>query len=167
MNNKSTKNFLFCCIYRHPRSDINTLILHFSTILQQLTNKQVFIMGDFTSNSLNYDSHTPIFDFMNTLFSNNFVPCIIHPTIISNNSATIIKNCQATYFSSASRDRQSIFSERNIPKLIVAKVVPVFKQGNQEIRSNFRPISLLPIFSKIFEKLVYKEGFTHLLLPIK
>ena len=92
VKNRSTKNFLFCCLYRHPRSDINTLILHFNTILPQLTNKQVFIMGDFNINSLNYDSHTPTFDFMNTLFSNNFLPCITHPTRISNNSATIIDN---------------------------------------------------------------------------
>jgi len=49
-------------------------------------------MGDFNINSLNYDSHTPTFDFMNTLFSNNFLPCITLPTGISNNSATIIDN---------------------------------------------------------------------------
>ena len=83
---------LFCCIYRHPRSDMNTLTLHFNIILPLLTNKQAFIMGDFNLNSLNYDSHTPTFDFMNILFSNNFLPYITRPTRISNNSATIIDN---------------------------------------------------------------------------
>ena len=92
VKNTNTKNFLFCCIYRHPRSDINTLILHFNTILPQVINKQVFIIGDFNINSLNYDSHTPKFDFMNTLLSYNFLPCIAHPTRISNNSATVIDN---------------------------------------------------------------------------
>ena len=50
--------------------------------------------------------------------------------------------------------------------LKVAKVVPVFEKGDPEIRSNYKAISLLPIFSRMFEKLVYK-GFTHLLLAIK
>ena len=71
---------------------MNTLTLHFNIILPLLTNKQAFIMGDFNLNSLNYDSHTPTFDFMNILFSNNFLPYITRPTRISNNSATIIDN---------------------------------------------------------------------------
>ena len=49
-------------------------------------------MGDFNINLLNYDSHTPTFDFMNILLSNNCLPCITLPTRISNNSATIIDN---------------------------------------------------------------------------
>lgn len=36
----------------------------------------------------------------------------------------------------------------------IAKVIPLFKSGSHELVSNFRPISLLPIFSKIFEKIV-------------
>ena len=49
-------------------------------------------MGDFNSNSLNYDSHAPTFDLMNILLSNSFLPCIALPTRISNSSATIIDN---------------------------------------------------------------------------
>ena len=45
-------------------------------------------------------------------------------------------------------------------KLKVAKVVPVFKRGDSEIWSNYRQISLLPIFSKIFEKLVNKRLYS-------
>ena len=39
-------------------------------------------------------------------------------------------------------------------KMKIAKVVPVFKNGSPEIMSNYRPISVLSVFSKIFEKCI-------------
>src|SRR5207247_11074948 len=36
----------------------------------------------------------------------------------------------------------------------VAKVFPLFKNGNRKLISNYRPISLLNAFSKIVEKLM-------------
>ena len=47
-------------------------------------------------------------------------------------------------------------------KLKIAKVITQFKKGNPELSSNYRPISLLPIFSKIFEKLMYRRLFRFL-----
>ena len=37
----------------------------------------------------------------------------------------------------------------------VARVAPIFKNGEQTDRSNYRPISVLPFLSRVFEKLVY------------
>ena len=37
-------------------------------------------------------------------------------------------------------------------KLKIAKVVPIFKRGLASMTSNYRPISLLSVFSKLFEK---------------
>ena len=44
----------------------------------------------------------------------------------------------------------------------VAKVLPLFKSGDQTLLSNYRPISLLPSFSKIFERLVYNRLISYL-----
>ena len=41
-----------------------------------------------------------------------------------------------------------------------AKAVLVHKKGNKQSLRNCRPISLLPICSKIFEHLIYNEMFT-------
>ena len=41
-------------------------------------------------------------------------------------------------------------------------VTPVHKKGSKQILTNYRPISLLPIFGKIFEKLIYENLYRYL-----
>ena len=43
-----------------------------------------------------------------------------------------------------------------------AQVVPLFKSGAQEKCGNYRPISLLPNLSKIFEKAMYNHLYSFL-----
>ena len=43
-----------------------------------------------------------------------------------------------------------------------ANVVPVHKKNEKNIKSNYRPISLLPIFGKVLEKLIYDSLYSHL-----
>jgi len=47
-------------------------------------------------------------------------------------------------------------------KLKLAKVTSVFKKGSRQDKDNYRPISVLSIFSKIFEKAMYKRLYTYL-----
>ena len=42
-------------------------------------------------------------------------------------------------------------------KLKLAKVIPIFKSGDDFDPNNYRPISLLSVFNRIFEKLMYKR----------
>ena len=45
-----------------------------------------------------------------------------------------------------------------VPKeLKIAKVIPIFKSGNASSFNNYRPISILPVFSKILEKVIAKK----------
>ena len=43
-----------------------------------------------------------------------------------------------------------------------ANVVPVHKKNEKNLKGNYRPISLLPIFGKILEKLIYNSLYSHL-----
>ena len=42
-------------------------------------------------------------------------------------------------------------------ELKVAKVIPLFKSNDPMVFSNYRPASVLPLFSKIFERLMYNR----------
>jgi len=47
-------------------------------------------------------------------------------------------------------------------KLKLAKVIPIFKKGDTYLPSNYRPISLVSIFSKLLEKIMYKRLYSYL-----
>ena len=47
--------------------------------------------------------------------------------------------------------------------LKVAKVIPLHKGGSTQDMNNLRPISLLSIFDKIFEKIMHKKLYDFLL----
>ena len=49
------------------------------------------------------------------------------------------------------------------PQLLkLSRITPVYKKGNKELIENYRPISTLPIFGKIFEKIIYNRIYTFL-----
>ena len=54
--------------------------------------------------------------------------------------------------------KKGIFPE----KLKEALVTPIFKKGAKDLVNNYRPISVLNVFSKIFEKVMYKRLVSYL-----
>ena len=51
----------------------------------------------------------------------------------------------------------SLESGTSPDKLKIAKVTPTHKKGDLRDVSNYRPISVLPLFSKLLENLMYKR----------
>ena len=47
--------------------------------------------------------------------------------------------------------------------LILTSVVPVHKKGDKQCLKNHRPVSLLPVCGKIFERLIFNEMFGFLI----
>ncbi|XP_065683499.1 uncharacterized protein LOC136096317 [Hydra vulgaris] len=53
--------------------------------------------------------------------------------------------------------KQGIFPEQ----LKIAKVTPIYKDGDQSQITNYRPISVLSVFSKILERIMYNRIYKH------
>ena len=56
----------------------------------------------------------------------------------------------------------SIFSGSFPDSWKIARVAPIFKGGQRDDRSNYRPISVLPVVSRLFEKLIYDQLYHYL-----
>ena len=54
--------------------------------------------------------------------------------------------------------QQGIFPD----SLEIAKVTPMFKSSDKNNVSNYRPISILPVFSKVLERIMYNRVYNHL-----
>ena len=86
-------------------------------------------------------------------------------TVISmlNNSAAghdgvpafIMKQCINEYITPLTHLINLSINEGIFPdELKIAKVIPIYKSDNQQSINNYRPISVLPFFSKIFERVI-------------
>ena len=126
-DNKQDKDFLLCCVYRHPSSNVDNLTFHFQNLLSKISsNKLVFIMGDFNINILDYASHTPIGDLVNNIFSYSLLPCNHHPTRVIEYSASVIDNIY-TYATNATITSGNILMQitGQFPQFFILKNAPI------------------------------------------
>ena len=112
-------------------------------------------------------------DIISTL--SNFEPCT--PTEVSNLLENLkktkqSKNCIPIKLVISNRDLICTFicnlincsmSQGVFPQsLKLGKILPIHKRGDSRTPANFRPISLLPYLSKVFEKVVFYRLLNHL-----
>ena len=53
--------------------------------------------------------------------------------------------------------------KREFPALWkTVRVLPIFKEGDNNAKENYRQISVLPVVSRLFERLIYNQQYQHL-----
>jgi len=73
-------------------------------------------------------------------------------------STKILKFVKSEICSSLTHIFNGCISKSEFPDVLkIARVIPLFKKGDPHIMNNYRPISLLPAFSKIFERLLHDQ----------
>ena len=100
--NPQKSNIVIGCPYKHP--NMNVLDFknnHLNQIFEIVSKgqKQVFLLGDFNINLLNYNDHQTPNDFLNSLASTSFIPYILHLTRITSHSKTLNDNIFSNYIS--------------------------------------------------------------------
>ena len=71
--------------------------------------------------------------------------------------ASIMKQCIDSYIEPLTLLINKSIQQGVFPvELKIARIIPLYKGENNQLIHNYRPISVLPFFSKIFEKIVYK-----------
>ena len=67
---------------------------HLNKLLENISKEQksVFLLGYFNGNLLNYNEHSQINEFLDSLASNSLIPLILQPTRITSHSKTLIDN---------------------------------------------------------------------------
>lgn len=74
---------------------------------------------------------------------------------------TVIKQCKEFLVAPLTFIYNLSITEGCVPiSLKYAYVTPVFKSGDQSLMNNYRPISVLPVFSKILERLIFNRLYS-------
>ena len=75
--------------YKHPKHEVSDFTNNYITpLLDKLSNgnKDIMIMGDFNINLIHYNDDKNIGNFLDTMFSQSFLPYITTPTRITRNA---------------------------------------------------------------------------------
>ena len=73
----------------------------------------------------------------------------------------IFKNSEFC-FSELTKCTNKTFNENKFPDTLkLSDIVPVFKKLDPTYKTNFRPISVLPLLSKVFEKIMHDQLYEH------
>ena len=149
-------------ISSNPNRTANILNEHFASVGSKLANKLPSVQSNYFDVLNRYNS--PDTSFASNLVTPTEVKLEISRT--PNNKSHGLYSCPTQILKCASNVISNTLAEIiNISistgvypnKLKMAKIVPIFKTDDNTDPSNYRPISLLSNFKRIFEKLIFKR----------
>ena len=147
--------------------NINGELTSDKDIISNAFNNYFVTIGPQLANKININKN-PL-TYINSTMNSIFIPYINEKDItqvvnsLKNSSAgwdfipaSIAKQSIQSYIKPLTGLINSSFQNGIFPdELKTAKVIPIFKHGDKTDIANYRPISVLSFFSKIFEKIMY------------
>ena len=94
IKNKMSKNIIIASIYRHPHNNFTEFFQYLENCLSVVVseNKELYMRGDFNFDLLKIDWDHITQQFFNLLCSYRFLPLVLEPTGLTDNTATVIDN---------------------------------------------------------------------------
>ena len=163
VKDRKTPNFVMCnnnAIYNKTEicSSFNDYFINVGPNLSK--NLKSNSANDDIFSTIDFNSHTAFFDPITPEEVKNIANKLKNDKScgFDNVSAKLLKKVIHVVSYPLCAIFNSSLSSGIVPeKLKIAKVIPIFKSGSGEILSNYRPISILPIFSKILERAVFNR----------
>ena len=76
-------------------------------------------------------------------------------------SIFVLKKCSNVICAKLTTFINSFMDEGYFPEVLkIGKITPIYKKDNPQKLGNYRPVSVLSIFSKIFEKVIYSRLYS-------
>ena len=76
-------------------------------------------------------------------------------------SIFVLKKCSSLICGKLTKFINSFMNEGYFPQILkIGKITPIYKKDDPQNIGNYRPISILPIFGKIFEKVIYSRLYS-------
>ena len=76
-------------------------------------------------------------------------------------SIFVLKKCSNVISWKLTRFINNFMDKGYFPGILKSgKITPIYKKDNPQIFGNYRPVSVLPIFGKIFEKVIYSRMYS-------
>ena len=130
-------NIIVGCIYRHSTCNLSAFTSEFETLLKEISQYEIYILGDFNIDLLKYSEHLLSEEYLNMLYSNNLLPLITKPTRLTHHTSTLIDHIYTN---------SNLSVDAGIVLVDISDHLPVFCILDRQI-SRFRRVSYFRDYS--------------------
>ena len=142
--NLKWKNLIIGCIYRNPSMNPNEFIDVFMLdLLQEISkeDKTIMVMNDFNVDLLKYDTKADSIAFLDSMYTNFYLPSITTPTRVTTHSKTLIDKVflNNTKDGLISGNIILTFSD-HFAQFLLQKDIKIAKTKSKLLRFNFKNV---------------------------